>query len=87
MLTPKYRFKFPKVKWKIHKVPTRKGPKIKLPSFKSLTFHPPLTTHHLYGIANKHIPVTSNEAKRETGKYCLNDLFGRKTIEIQGNIS
>lgn len=48
--------------------PYQKDPKIKLLSFKIFPFHPPFTLHHLQGIANEHIPITKDEAKREAGK-------------------
>jgi hypothetical protein len=51
-------------------VPIKKGPSIKLRSFKILLTNPPLTVHHLNGI-DKII----NDAKVATGVYFSNAFF------------
>ncbi|WP_214713891.1 MULTISPECIES: hypothetical protein [unclassified Bacillus (in: firmicutes)] len=64
-------------------MPTKQGPRIKLKSLKILVVMPPLTLHHLYGIAKKLSINTSNEASIATGEYLLKAVFGRKREEHQ----
>jgi hypothetical protein len=68
-------------------VPIKKGPNMKLKSFIIFPIHPPFVSHHLKGTATEHIPVTRTEEAIATGINLWKDFLGRKTTDIQGNIS
>lgn len=83
----KYNQNFPYVIRKIHIVPIKNGPRIKLKSLNIFVFIPPLTLHHLKGIAKKLSIKTSNDARIATGEYFIKDFLGRKKDEDQDIIN
>jgi hypothetical protein len=62
-------------------VPTKKGPKIKLKSFKAFCKGPPFTFYHLKGPDKTLSASTIKVAKVATGVYFLNSSLGiKKTV-------
>lgn len=67
-------------------VPTKNGPKIRLKSLITFISSPPLTVHHLNGIANILSITTINDANVATGVYFLNSFLGiKKTVNQDYN--
>ncbi|MCM3240207.1 hypothetical protein M3589_21245 [Heyndrickxia oleronia] len=70
----------PYVRWKTHKFPTKKGPKINVKALFVEALAPPFTFHHLLEFASNVSIRRMIDEKSVTGKNLLIDLIGKKKI-------
>lgn len=68
---------------KIHKVPIKNGPNIKLKSLNIFVFIPPFTLHKFRGTAKILKIKTSKDARIAEDEYLIKVFFGRKRTDVQ----